>query len=74
MFLRKVALGSPLRTPEDRIDDAQIDATLRARGRGGQYDSVVGLTMAEGGKLNYEESVVYNEEAAIPSYLIVYRL
>lgn len=74
MFLCKVALGHPLRTDQERIDDAQIDVHVRARGRGGQYDSVVGLTTAEGGTLNYEESVVYNEEAAIPSYLIVYRL
>ena len=74
MFLCKVALGSALHTPEDRIDDARIDGLLRARARGGEYDSVVGLTTAEGGKLNYEESVVYNEEAALPSYLIVYKM
>ena len=74
MFLCKVALGSPLRTAEERIDDTQIDAYVRARARGGQYDSVVGLTTAEGGKLNYEESVVFDEAAAIPSYLIVYKL
>ena len=41
---------------------------------GGGADSVVGLSVADGGKINYEETVVYRNEAAIPSYLIVYRL
>ena len=74
MFLCKVALGESLRTAADHLDEAQIDAEMRARGRGGAYDSVVGLTTAEGGKLNFEESVVYSEAAAIPSYLIVYKM
>jgi hypothetical protein len=74
MFLCKVALGRALRTAEDRLEDDRVDDLLRARGRGGEYDSVVGLTTAEGGKLNYEESVVYSEEAALPSYLVVYKM
>lgn len=73
MFLCKVALGEALRTASDRLDEAQINTEVRARGGGGAYDSVVGLTTAEGGSLNYEESVVYSEAAAIPSYLIVYK-
>ena len=47
---------------------------VRARAHGGSYDSVIGLTVADGGALNYEESVVYDEAAAIPSYLIVYKM
>ncbi|CAM9635632.1 unnamed protein product [Ectocarpus sp. 12 AP-2014] len=35
------------------------------------YDSVVGEA---GGGLNHDELVVYKNEAAIPSYLIVYAL
>jgi hypothetical protein len=74
MFLCKVALGQPLRTPAERLDERQIDAEMAARGCGGQYDSLVGLDHASGGVLNYEEAVIYEEAAAIPSYLIVYKL
>ena len=42
-----------------------------ADGSGG-YDSVAGLTRSEGGALSWDELVVYRDEAAIPSYLIVY--
>ena len=41
-------------------------------GGGGCYDSVEGLTRSEGGALSWDELVVYKDEAAIPSYLIVY--
>jgi len=74
MFLCKVALGTPMHTRDERLEDTQINTLVMARGHGGAYDSVVGLTTADGGALNYEESVVYDESAAIPSYLIVYRL
>lgn len=37
-------------------------------------DSVVGLSIADGGAINHEETVVYCNEAAIPSYLIVYQI
>ena len=58
----------------DHLDEAQIDAEIVARGQGGAYDSVVGLTTANGGSLEHEENVLYEEAAAIPSYLIVYKL
>jgi len=74
MFLCKVALGHTLRTPSDRLDERQIDGEIVARAHGGRFDSVVGLTAADGGELNYEENVLYDEAAAIPSYLIVYQL
>jgi len=32
------------------------------------------MTKVEGGALNFEENVVYDQRAAIPSYLIVYKL
>ncbi|KAJ8600807.1 hypothetical protein CTAYLR_009997 [Chrysophaeum taylorii] len=67
MFLCKVALGSVHQTARPQIDD--VNPILKQG-----YDSVVGLTTADGGTLNYEETVVYNEHAAIPSYLILYRL
>ena len=74
MFLCKVALGSPLREQRDRLDEQDVDRCIAARRKGGAYDSVVGLTVADGGALNYEENVVYSEAAAVPSYLIVYQL
>ena len=74
VFLCKVALGRAFKTPRDGLDDADIDLALKVRGHGGAHDSLVGLTAAEGGALNYDETVVYSERAAIPSYLIVYAL
>ena len=41
---------------------------------GGQAHSVQGLTRKDGGALEYEESVVYRQDAALPSYLLVYKL
>jgi len=67
MFLCKVAQGNVYRTKEPTIDDVQ--PILR-----NDYHSVVGLTQDHGGALNYEETVVYDKNAAIPSYLLVYRL
>lgn len=66
MFLCKVALGSVYETTRDRIDDVQpiLD----------RNDSIVGLTTDDGGALNYDEAVVYDPSAAIPSYLVVYRI
>ena len=73
-FLCKVALGASLCTRLDRLDERQVDGEIRGRGRGGQFDSVTGLTTADGGALNFEENVTYSEAAAIPSYLIVYKM
>ncbi len=33
-----------------------------------------GLTRKDGGVLEYETSVVYRPDAALPSYLVVYKL
>jgi len=74
MFMCLVALGRELRTPAERLEEHQVSAQLKARGYGGTHDSVLGLTVAEGGALNYEENVVYDQRAAIPSYLVVYKL
>ena len=52
----------------------QVGRIAEARGGGGGADSIVGLCTADGGALNYEETVVYRTAAAIPSYLIVYRI
>jgi hypothetical protein len=60
MFLCKVAVGRAYRTQEDRPD-------LIAPPAG--FDSVVGVP---GKRLNYDECVVYDEHAAMPSYLIAY--
>ena len=73
MFLCKVALGKVLRSPEEWLDEAAINRAIGGRGQGGQCDSVLGLTKAEGGSLNNEENVVYAEAAALPSYLVVYK-
>ena len=46
--------------------------------QGGSMHSVQGVTCAEGGGLNYEplyeETVVYRNDAVIPSYLIEYKM
>ena len=69
MFLCKVAVGAPHETYEETLSQRDVEAAV---GRG--YNSVVGLDRADGGALNYEETVLYDEHAAIPSYLIVYEL
>jgi len=67
MFLCKVTLGRRFDTADDAISDIQ---PVLDQG----YDSVAGLTTDQGGQLNYEETVVYHPSAAIPSYLVIYRL
>ena len=69
-----MALGEVKNTRAATLDEASIDEAIVSRGQGGAFDSIVGLTAAEGGALNHEENVLYAEAAAIPSYLIVYRL
>jgi hypothetical protein len=73
-------------TKQETLEQSEVDALIadHARGAAGndrtaesgsaRYDSVVGLPVQDGGALNHEEAVVYAEAAAIPSYLIVYRL
>ena len=58
-----------LETRESHLEQDQVNFH-RASG----YDSVRGLAKAEGGDLNFEENVVYDAAAAVPSYLIVYKL
>ena len=70
MFLCRVVQG---RSWPDRAGFMTQQAVDDAIGRtGGGYDSVEGLTRNEGGALSWDELVVYQDEAAIPSYLIVY--
>ena len=69
MFLCKVAEGDAHRTKEDTLTEPEVQDLL-SRGA----DSVIGLDRSDGGQLNHQETVVYRNEAAIPSYLIVYRL
>ena len=71
MFLCKVAYCRAHETSATRLSEADVHAKVRP---GGAFDAVVGLTAQRGGALTYEETVVYQSEAAIPSYVIVYRL
>jgi hypothetical protein len=70
MFLCKVCVGRTHRTAQDRLEQSAVNDLIAS----GRADSVTGLTKADGGALDYEENVVYDESAAIPSYLIVYKL
>jgi hypothetical protein len=69
MFLCKVALGREFKTSTDLPD-------LKKPPLG--YDSVVGEVGTDvvgnpgGTDLNYDECVLYNDESAVPSYLISY--
>ena len=69
MLLCKVAVGRPFETDAAAdLDEQQFTADgLRALG----FDSVLG---AAGVDLNYPETVVYTEAAALPRELIVYTL
>ena len=71
VFLCRVVQG---RSWPDRNGFMTQQAVENAIGQsgGGGYDSVAGLTRSEGGALSWDELVVYKDEAAIPSYLIVY--
>lgn len=71
MFLCKVALGDRIYSCKEAIMPEPIVSQTIINGR---YTSLVGETTATGGALNYEENVVYNAEAAIPSYIIVYEI
>mmetsp|Transcript_14240 Transcript_14240/g.19845 ORF Transcript_14240/g.19845 Transcript_14240/m.19845 type:complete len:409 (-) Transcript_14240:21-1247(-) len=61
MFVCRVVVGKGKKL-------TQSDSTLNAAPTG--YDSVLGET---GGELNYDEVVVYDEDAVVPSYLIIYQ-
>jgi len=72
IFLCKVSLGDSFDTKEEQLTADQLDKVVAVRAQGGDKDSITGLSTADGGKLNFEENVVYTSKAAIPSYLIVY--
>lgn len=62
MFLCKVSMGRVFRTKKDM---------MALTGPPSGYDSVSGEV---GEDLNYDELVVYDNRAALPSYLIIYRV
>lgn len=70
MFLCKVAIGAAYTTSAESLDEPAVKRVLAS----GARDAIVGLTKRDGGALNYDETVVFRDEAAIPSYLVVYRL
>ena len=72
IFLCKVAHGNIHTTVESSLEESRIDQLVEARRQGGKCHSVMGNGKDEGGPLNYHETVVYTDEAAIPSYLVVY--
>ena len=69
MFLCKVLAGSVARVTADSLVDPQRLQQIKAT-----YDSLEGLTQAQGGALNYPETVIYDAAQCIPSYLIVYKV
>lgn len=74
MFLCKVHTGRAFKCTAPSLTQNQVD-NLLSQG----YESVIGeasSTVYEGtqGALNSDELVVYNNAAAIPSYLIVYEV
>ena len=87
MFLCKVAAGRTFRAPSDSMEEAAALAAMARQGShsllgepagGGEGGGAAGGgVVASGGglfnALNYDELVVYDEAAAIPSYLIVYQ-
>ncbi|CAE8641545.1 unnamed protein product [Polarella glacialis] len=70
MFLCKVAPGPSFEAKEISMSDDDLAEQVHGRG----YTSVEAKNTAEGGPLNHDELVIYQNEAAIPSYLIVYEL
>lgn len=60
MFLCKVAIGNPFTTMENQVH-------LKSPPKG--CDSVVGVP---GKDLNYEETVVYHEDAVLPAYVVLW--
>lgn len=68
MFLCKVAAGErPFETQEAGLHHRAVCEIIE----GERHTCIVGKV---GPNLNYEEIVVYNNAAAIPSYLIVYQI
>jgi hypothetical protein len=65
MFLCKVLVGKSLRTTAAEPGEFS-EADFKREITSGNHDSVEGLTVPHGGKLNYSETVVYRADAAIP--------
>jgi len=72
MFMCKVSLGQVHVTSEKHLTEDAVTELIEQRGQGGKYHTIIGDGQEDGGPLNYQETVVYANEAAIPSYLIVY--
>ena len=68
VFECQVAVGRTYETEEDwNVDDGSMPDELPPRG----FDSVSGVP---GRHLNYPETVVYDERACVPSFLVIYSL
>merc|ERR1712137_149047 len=70
VFLCKVAVGKCYKTLKESLEELEVESEVHDKG----YDSLLGETDVNGGALNYDELVVYRNEAAIPSYLIAYEV
>ena len=62
MFLNRIVEGKGYELTENKSD-------LKFVPEG--YDCVLGIASLFG-NLNYDETVIYREEAALPQYLIIY--
>lgn len=70
MFLCRVLKGNAYPCKELSLSPNTLNELVKPAGR---FDSVYGLTSSTGGELTYDELVVYRNDAAVPSYLIVYQ-
>ena len=69
MLMCKVVAGNAHNTKLERLEQHHVDGYIASG-----YDSIIGLTTKDDGKLNYDEIVVYDKHAALPSYLVVYEM
>jgi len=65
MFLCKVVPGNVFNAKEESMSTKDIPWG---------YHSVEARPISQGGPLNHDELVIYRNDAAIPSYLIVYEV
>jgi len=74
MLLCRVACGNTYVATKDAMsaDEVKKASGLYPSKFGGPYDSLRAETTENGGALNYDEEVIFNDAAAIPSYAIVY--
>jgi len=80
MLLCSVAVGRPYETARGHIPEEEVLRLVRGEqggsggdgnGDSGAFGSVSGLV---GPDLNYDETVVYDEAAALPSFLVAYTM